>query len=141
MSALRATSRLMSTKRGTISVVPQTALHEYAETLADLKQRIARERVRVVLAANSAMVLLYWDVGKVILDRQAHEGWGAKVIDQLSADLRRAFPDMGGLSPRNLKYMRAFAGAWPDRAIVQEPLAQLPWSHHLALLEKLENSA
>ena len=71
------------------------------------------------------------------LARQEREGWGAKVIDRLSQDLREAYPDMRGLSPRNLKYMRAFAAAWPDRAIVQEPLAQIPWSHQLALLEKV----
>ena len=111
----------------------------YAEVLADLKQRIARERVRVVMAANAAMVLLYWDIGRVILERQKMEGWGAKVVDRLSTDLRNAFPDMKGLSSRNLKYMRSFAEAWPDRAIVQEALAQIPWYHHIALLAKLDS--
>jgi predicted nuclease of restriction endonuclease-like (RecB) superfamily len=91
------------------------------------------------MAANAAMVLLYWDVGRMILARQKHEGWGAKVIDRLSADLQEAYPDMRGLSPRNLKYMRAFAVAWPDRAIVQEPLARIPWFHQIALLEKLND--
>ena len=98
----------------------------YGRLLDDLKQRIASERFRVVLAANSAMVLLYWDIGRVILDRQEREGWGAKVIDRLSADLRQSFPDMSGLSSRNLKYMRAFADAWPERAIVQQVAAQIP---------------
>lgn len=109
----------------------------YAETLARIKQRIQEERLRVVLAANSAMVLLYWDVGRVILERQEHQGWGARVIDRLSADLREAHPDMQGLSPRNLKYMRAFAAAWPDRRIVQRVVAQLPWRQNIALLERL----
>jgi predicted nuclease of restriction endonuclease-like (RecB) superfamily len=86
------------------------------------------------------MVLLYWDIGRVILDRQEREGWGAKIIDRLSADLREAYPEMKGLSPRNLKYMRTFAAAWPDRAIVQAPLAQLPWYHQIALLEKLSSA-
>ena len=90
--------------------------------LEELKTRIQEERLRVVLSANAAMVLLYWDIGRVILDRQQREGWGAKVIDRLSADLRQAFPDMRCLSPRNLKYMRAFASAWPERQIVQEGL-------------------
>ena len=108
----------------------------YAKTLGEIKQRIQQERLRVVLAANTAMVLLYWDIGRVILDRQEREGWGAKVIDRLAADLREAFPDMRGFSPRNLKYMRAFAAAWQERAIVQEALAQIPWYHHIALMEK-----
>lgn len=111
----------------------------YGQLLEELKQRIAAERVRVVLAANSAMVLLYWDIGQTILKRQASEGWGAKVIDRISTDLRESFPDMTGLSARNLKYMRAFAEAWPDRAIVQEALAQITWYHNLALLEKLDH--
>jgi len=75
------------------------------------------------MAANSAMILLYWDIGRLILERQANKGWGAKVIDRLSADLRAVFPDMEVLSSRNLKYMRAFAATWVDGGIVQEVLA------------------
>jgi predicted nuclease of restriction endonuclease-like (RecB) superfamily len=111
----------------------------YAKAFEAIKQRIGQERLRVVMAANAAMVLLYWDIGCMILARQEREGWGAKVIDRLSADLQDAYPDMRGHSPRNLKYMRAFAAAWPDRAIVQEPLAQIPWFHQIALLEKLSD--
>jgi hypothetical protein len=105
----------------------------YASLLRDIKQRIQQGRLQTVLAANSAMVLLYWDIGRAILERQGQEGWGAKVIDRLATDLRRAFPDMRGLSPRNLKYMRAFAAAWTDRSIVQEVLAQIPWFHNIAM--------
>lgn len=105
--------------------------------LAELKARIETERLRVVLTANSAMVLLYWDIGRLILARQESEGWGAKEVDRLSADLSRGFPDLRGLSPRNLRYMRAFAAAWRDREIVQAALAQLSWYHNLAVLEKL----
>jgi len=113
---------------------------DYGRLLDELKQKIASERVRIVLAANSAMVLLYWDIGQTILQRQSLEGWGAKVIDRLSADLRQAFPDMSGLSPRNLKYMRAFAEAWADRAIVQQVAAQIPWFHNCILLDKLDGT-
>ena len=112
---------------------------DYAAWLTDLKARIRLERLRVVLASNAAMVLLYWDIGRSILDKQADQGWGSRIIDRLAADLREAFPDMRGFSPRNLKYMRAFAAAWPDVAIVQESLAQLTWYHHIALLEKLDS--
>lgn len=73
----------------------------------------------------------------MILERQERAGWGAKVIDRLAADLREAFPDMKGFSPRNLRYMRAFAAAWPGHAIVQRVVAQLPWRQNLALLERL----
>ncbi len=112
----------------------------YADVLAGLKERIQSQRLRVTLSANAAMILLYWEIGKTILERQEQQGWGAKIIDRLSYDLKEAFPDMSGLSPRNLKYMRKFAEAWPDKAIVQGPLAQITWYHNLALLEKCDNS-
>jgi predicted nuclease of restriction endonuclease-like (RecB) superfamily len=112
---------------------------DYAETLGEIKRRIRDERLRVVLAANSAMVLLYWDVGRVILDRQERAGWGAKVVDRLAADLAEAFPDMRGFSPRSLKYMRAFAAAWPDREIVQQLAAQIPWFHNCILLDRVSD--
>jgi predicted nuclease of restriction endonuclease-like (RecB) superfamily len=113
---------------------------DYATVLNEIKGRIQQERLRVVLAANSAMVLLYWDIGKMILARQESAGWGAKVIDRLSVDLAEAFPDAKGFSPRNLKYMRSFAATWPDRAIVQAPLAQITWYHNIALLERLSDA-
>lgn len=111
----------------------------YAAWLTELKARIHTAQQRATLAVNRELVLLYWQIGRDILARQAEQGWGAKVIERLAEDLRLAFPEMKGFSPRNLKYMRAFAQAWPDEAIVQEALAQLPWYHHLALLDKLPN--
>jgi len=113
---------------------------DYAAWLAELKARIHSAQQRAALAVNRELVLLYWQIGQDILQRQSREGWGAKVIDRLAQDLRSAFPDMKGFSPRNLKYMRAFAEAWPDVAIVQAVLAQLPWYHHLALLDKLADT-
>ncbi|MDK9716553.1 MAG: PDDEXK nuclease domain-containing protein [Trichlorobacter sp.] len=112
----------------------------YELFLHNLKERIVRERVKAVLSANAAMIMLYWEIGKHILDRQATEGWGARVIDRLSYDLKQAFPEMGGFSPRNLKYMRKFAGAWPDSTIVQRTVAQLPWRSNLTLLDKLDDA-
>ena len=112
---------------------------DYAALLGEIKERIRAERVRVVLAANQAMVLLYWDIGKAILARQEREGWGARTIDRLSHDLRESFPDMRGFSPRNLKYMRAFAAAWPEREIVQQAAAQIPWFHNCVILDKVSD--
>lgn len=107
---------------------------DYLATLGEIKERIRSERLRDALAANAAMVRMYWEIGRIILARQAAEGWGAKVIDRLAADLREEFPDMRGLSPRTLKYMRKFAEAWPDAEIVQGFLAQLPWWQNIDLL-------
>lgn len=108
----------------------------YADWLADLKAQVHTARQRAALAVNTEMLQLYWRIGRDILDRQARQGWGAKVIDRLSHDLRSEFPDLGGFSARNLKYMRKFAAVWPE-AFVQQPAAQIPWGHHLVLLDKL----
>jgi len=112
----------------------------YAEWLLALKARIHTAQQRAALAFNRELVLLYWQIGRDILARQAEQGWGAKVIERLAHDLRTAFPEMKGFSPRNLKYMRAFGEAWPDEEFVQAVLAQLPWYHQLALLDKLSNA-
>ncbi len=116
----------------------QPAPEGYAEWLADLKGRIHTAQQRATLAVNRELVLLYWQIGRDILERQTVQGWGAKVVDRLAADLRAAFPGMNGFSPRNLKYMRAFAQAWPDEPIVQQVVAQLPWGHCLVLLDRLK---
>ena len=110
---------------------------DYGHLLSEIKGRVSNERVRAVMAASAAMALLYWDIGHAILASQQAQGWGSRVIDRLSHDLKAAFPEMSGFSPRNLKYMRLFAAAWPDRAIVQRTVARLPWRSNLTLLEKL----
>lgn len=84
--------------------------------------------------------MLYWHIGRDILERQAELGWGAKVVGQISKDLRAAFPEMKGFSSRNLKYMRAFAEAWPEEAFVQHAVAQIPWFHNVVILEKVKES-
>lgn len=98
---------------------------DYGPLLAEIKTRVQAARIKAGLAANRELLALYWDIGRLILDRQRREGWGTKVIDRLAADLQREFPGQGGFSPRNLKYMRAFASAWPETVIVQQPGAQL----------------
>jgi predicted nuclease of restriction endonuclease-like (RecB) superfamily len=114
---------------------------DYAAWLAEIKSRIHGERLRLVLASNSAMILLYWEIGQRILQKQAEQGYGTKVVDRLAADLRDAFPDMKGFSPRNLKYMRAFAAAWPERELVQQTAAQVPWFHNCLLLDRVQDAA
>jgi predicted nuclease of restriction endonuclease-like (RecB) superfamily len=109
----------------------------YAGLLAAVKQRVRTAQVRAASAVNRELVLLYWQIGRDILHRQREEGWGAKVIDRLAADLHAAFPDMKGFSTRNLKYMRSLADAFPDEAFVQEALAQITWYHAITLLDKV----
>ncbi|MGH9854968.1 MAG: PDDEXK nuclease domain-containing protein [Blastocatellia bacterium] len=113
----------------------------YAELLRELKARIRAAQIRAAVSVNRETVWLYWQIGRDILLRQQQQGWGAKVIDRLSSDLRVAFPEMKGFSPRNLKYMRAFATAWPDEEFVQAVLAQITWYHNIAILEKVSDPA
>ena len=120
--------------------VPKSELPSgYSSFLLEVKQLISSVRTHAILTANAEMTLLYWHVGKMILDRQKEEKWGAKVIDRLSFDLKKAFPGLAGFSPRNLKYMRKFASAWPDVEFVQRTVAQIPWRSNLSLLDKLSN--
>ncbi|MDT3694981.1 MAG: PDDEXK nuclease domain-containing protein [Ignavibacterium sp.] len=86
----------------------------YQEILKQLKEKILSARTKAVYSVNTQLLEIYWEVGKTIIEQQATEGWGTKVIDRLSSDLRIEFPDMKGLSVRNLKYMRAFADAYPN---------------------------
>jgi predicted nuclease of restriction endonuclease-like (RecB) superfamily len=113
---------------------------DYATLLLTLKERIRTARLRAAVAVNQELILLYWAIGRDILARMSAEGWGAKVVQRLARDLRRDFPDMTGLSARNLAYMRAFAEAYPDRQIVQQVVAQLPWGHNVRLLDTLRGA-
>lgn len=120
---------------------PVPSGEEYARFLDDLKTRIRAAQVRAALSVNRELVLLYWQIGRAIAARQEEYGWGAQVIARLSSDLRRAFPDMKGFSPRNLHYMRAFAAAYPDEQFVQQVVAQLPWGHNVRLLDAVADPA
>ena len=98
----------------------------YQELLARLKDQIRTAQVRAALAVNRELVLLYWGIGREILERQATEGWGSKVVERLAKDLHTEFPDMKGLSRTNLLYMRTFAETWPQESIVQQVVGQIP---------------
>lgn len=109
----------------------------YDQLLRDIKERIRNAQVRAAVSVNRELILLYWEIGREILERQAREKWGARVIDRLAADLRAAFPDQQGFSSRNLNYMRKFAQTWTDITIVQQLVAQLPWGHQVVLLDRI----
>jgi predicted nuclease of restriction endonuclease-like (RecB) superfamily len=113
----------------------------YTAWLKDIKARIHTAQQKAILAANSEMIKLYWQIGYEILERQNIQGWGAKVIDRLAGDLRREFPEIKGFSTSNLKYMRRFAEECPKCRIGQQPVDQLPWSHIIRLITKIVNPA
>lgn len=141
-------------------ITPDYDSRSYGLILQSLTSKIKEARLRATITVNTQLLHLYWEIGTVILERQTENGWGAKIIDQLAADLKAAFPDMKGLSVRNLKYMRAFAEAYPQfvqplvaqlqnsdnqhlilSASLQDQLAklvsQLPWTHNIVLLDRL----
>ena len=113
---------------------------DYKNFFESLKSRIATAQVKAALAVNSELVLLYWQIGREILERQKMQGWGAKVVDQLSKDLRSAFPEMKGFSTRNLKYMRSLAEQYSDEQFVQQAVAQIPWGHNVRILDYVKTS-
>ena len=121
--------------------VPAPSPPSYAGWLTDLKIRIRETRVRAALAVNSELIGLYWRIGRDILEQQAQDGWGSKVVDRLAADLRAEFPDARGFSSVNLRYMRAFADAWPDPEVLQRIVGKLPWGQNIELLRIKDGSA
>jgi len=112
-------------------------LEGYGDWLESLKTRITGARSCAALAVNAELIGLYWQIGHEITERQHRQGWGTKVIDRLSSDLKDAFPDVKGFSSRNLKYMRTFAERCPDGQIGQQPAAQLPWFHIVTVLTRV----
>lgn len=128
-------------KRNQIVKQPVSQLRlppDYSEFLEDLKIRIKKARLKAVLSANAKLIILYWEIGRNILSRQKAEGWGTKVIDRLAVDLTNTFPDMKGFSPRNLKFMRAFAEAYHEKEIVKQVVSQIPWGHNIRILQKVK---
>lgn len=113
--------------------------NNYAALIQTLKTEISQARIRAHLSVNKEMISLYWRIGSQILERQDKEGWGTKVIEHISNDLRKEFPEMKGLSARNLVYMQTFAKAYLDFPITQAALAQITWYHNITLLDKIKD--
>jgi predicted nuclease of restriction endonuclease-like (RecB) superfamily len=131
----------------------------YQMIVAVLKEKIHNARQKAAFNLNAELLSIYHEIGKAISEQEKNAGWGAKVVDKLSMDLRLEFPDMKGLSPRNLRYMRDFALAHPNfpflqaelakglnndfssqpNAILQGVLAKLTWYHHITLLDKVKD--
>jgi predicted nuclease of restriction endonuclease-like (RecB) superfamily len=114
--------------------------HGYDDLLREVKARIQAAQTRAAIAVNRELVLLYWQIGREIRERQEQHGWGEKVLDRLAADLQAAFPGVEGFSRRNLYRMRAFYLAYRDQPeFVPQAAAQIPWFHNMVLLEKVKN--
>lgn len=132
--------------------LPPSALAEYTEWLNSIKQRVVSARLRAALAANSELILFYWELGALIAHKQSQSQWGDKLIAQLSQDLQKAFPDLKGFSNSNLKYCLRFFQFYADAQgmalsettpapIGQQPVDQLPWGHNILIFTKCSSVA
>ena len=95
--------------------------------------------MQAAFAVNRELILLYWSIGRDLSQRFAAEEWGGKIIDRLALDLQTEFPGVEGFSPRNLRYMRSLAEAWPEEEILQQLVAKLPWSHNVRVLDRIKD--
>ena len=111
----------------------------YSVFFKSLQERIRESRIAATLAVNRELTTLYWDIGRRILEEQKLQGWGAQVIEQLSQDLSKAFPNVRSFSVRNLRSMRAFAEAYPNLEIVKQLVSQIPWGHNLRLIQAVKD--
>lgn len=147
----------------TLASTPTARDRDYQNLLRDIKSRIRAAQIRASLSVNRELIELYWDVGKMIVNRQRVEGWGKSIVDRLAADLRKNFAGIEGFSSRNIWRMRAFYVAWAcdkvrsavaqrgrgrsvrvasrDREFLPQAVAEIPWGHNVILLEKLKSSA
>jgi len=109
---------------------------EYFAVLEQIKEQIKSAQYRAMLGINREQILLYWNIGKVIVENTKY---GAKFIDNLARDIKSEFPNLKGYSARNLKYMRKFAEFVKNVGKVQTVSALLSWSHNRYLLDKEPN--
>ncbi len=116
-----------------------SALSDYAKFLEQIKTDIQQTQLKAALSVTQELILLYWRIGKELSTKIKVEKWGTKVIDSLAKDLAKEFPGIAGFSPRNMRYMRAFAENYVD-ANFATAVAKLPWGHNITLLEKLQNN-
>lgn len=116
-----------------------THTKDYVTFLNTIKKDIQSSRFRAALAVNKELVLLYWRIGDGILEKQKALGWGSKVIEQLSLDLKHAFPEIKGFSKQNLWYMRQFASTYTENTFLQQLAGEIPWFHHCVILDKVKD--
>jgi predicted nuclease of restriction endonuclease-like (RecB) superfamily len=107
--------------------------------LGEVKERIRSAQYEALKAVNKELVGLYWDIGRMIVERQDVEGWGKAVVEQLAADLRTEFPGVGGFSASNLWRMKAFFEAYTGLEKLAPLVREIGWSHNLAILERCKD--
>ena len=121
----------------TIEKIQAAALKKYKAFLKEIKEKILTSQVKAALAVNHELINLYGEISSKIHLKQKDEGWGAKTVENLAKDLKSTFPEMKGFSLTNIKHMVQFAKEYPEFAISQQVVGQIPWGHNILLLQKL----
>ena len=117
----------------------ELVLQEYKEFISQIKHKIKSAQLRAHIKVNEELLRLYWDIGSMIVEKQKNSSWGDKILENISKDLQKEFPNLQGFSLRNIKYMR---GWYQFYAIGQQPVAQIfliPWGHNIHIITKAKN--
>lgn len=109
---------------------------DYAVLLNDIKQRIRSAQYEALKAVNKELISLYWDIGRMIIERQKEESWGKSVVERIAQDLRAEFPGIKGFSARNIWYMRKFYSNYVKNEKLQPLVAEIGWAHNLIIMDR-----
>ena len=109
---------------------------DYAELLKNIKERITEAQYAALKAVNKELIGLYWDIGRMIVERQKSDTWGRSVVEQLAKDLQAEFPGIKGFSSRNIWYMRNFYTCYRENKKLQPMVAEIGWTHNLIIMER-----
>jgi predicted nuclease of restriction endonuclease-like (RecB) superfamily len=112
---------------------------DYETFLAEIKERIRQSQYDALKAVNKELIKLYWDIGKMIVEKQKKYGWGKSIVENLARDLQKEFPGMRGLSSRNLWYMRDFYLTYKDKPKLQPLVAEISWTHNIIIMERCKD--
>lgn len=118
--------------------VPTT--DDYRSFITELKSRVQAAQIKAAVTVNRELLLLYWDLGRMITERQATSGWGEGVVEQISHDLSKEFPNLKGFSRRNLYFIKQWSGfyaAQPEN--VKQLVAQIPWGHNVLIIQRIKD--
>lgn len=111
----------------------------YGDFLKDIKQRIRSAQYEALKAVNKEMIALYWDIGRMIIERQKQHGWGKSIVETLAQDLQREFPGVQGYSVQNLWYMRQFYDEYNGNTNLQPLVGEISWAKHLIIMAKCKD--
>ena len=134
------TGKKPSRKKLAPAVREIASAQDYPALLAEVKARIQSAQYAALRAVNKELVSLYWDIGRLIVERQQSAGWGASVVERLSTDLRAAFPGVGGFSTQNLRYMRQFFQEYSTTPNLQPLVGEIGWAHNLLILSRCKDA-